>query len=705
MKSARIAILIAAVVAAAAALPAVAAAPKPPAKTPPEIAAAEALGIGTAAESGLFHHTGAYPPLALAWQADGRVRQATGVFPHPVISDRILAATRGGLILSEDAGATWNALAEASAERIGLARSVAFSPDEADTFFVATDRRGVWVTRDAGKTFKQAGSKATGLASDETAVIAYYPQDRRFRTLLVAHGDAALGLSSSRDGGATWHVVAPDFHVRRILGGAAGDPDLFLVASRKAAPDVQNIYYCVSIDDFWLEVVHDIIPTDATVSLLVKSGHYVREVFQGGMIYFSTTDAGLYRVTQGEGFKVGPESLTFVASIGCTYGPTADSQILYACEPKKLGLLVSSDGWKTVTPQGAGLAIGAFIKEGACVRAAANGTAFYGVINDVLYVGRRRPAPFEVRRVAVTPAVFAFEDAAYKAAMNGMREALRAVATAPSAVAASRDFIAVTREARSLLGGTEGEITATVAAAGGPPASVTVDLSRLGGSPVTPMFDDGRHKDGAAGDGVWATPVRVDPRRLRRIDLDTRRRWPGPMGLTVTARRADGTLAGAVGVLAIYNRPESFTITGRKTQPIPVAGEPWEKAFRTGDEEPVDISGFHALTLRIKTDGGAAEEIRVHLRDSQPFSGATDTPPVPILQEKLIEGGKVDAEWRLVTIPLARLLKDAGPFDAARLAAVVVAGEGKVTGNYWIEDVRFHISPEDLKAYEGAKTP
>jgi hypothetical protein len=707
MKWPRVAILLVLSAGAAACL---AAAPKPskPLNLTPkmasDVATAESLGIGSVDQSGFFHHTGAYPPLALLWQVDDRVKQAEGAFPHPVLPDRVLAATRGGLLLSEDAGATWNALAEASADRMGIVRGIAFSPDMADTFFAATDHKGVWATQDCGKTFKQVGSKQAGLASDDTVLITYYPQDRRFRTLLVAHAGAASGISVSRDGGAAWQVVAPDYHVRQIVGGSAGDRELFLVAAKKSAPDVQSVYYCVSFDDFWLELMHDAIPTDAAVSVLVRVGAWIDDAFRGAAMFLATTDAGLYRVTQGGGVRIGPETQATLLSVGCTWGPHADSQIGYAYEPRKLGMLVSVDNWKTSTSQSAGLYTGAFVKDGARIRANANGTVFFASINNVLYVGRRRPGPLEVSRVTVTPAIFTFEDEAYKGAARGTAEALRAVAGAKLVAAEARKFIQSTREARAFLSDTELTIAAKVAVMGDAPNSVTVDLSRLGGSPVTPMFDDGLHKDGAAGDGVWAVQFRLDPRHLKGDNRDIRRRWPGPLGLTVTATGEASAIAGAVGVLAVYDRPESFNISGRKVDPIAVGGKPWEKSFGTG-ERPVDISGFHALTFWIKTDAEGAEEISVRLRDDQPFSGSTSTPPIPILQEKFLDGGKVVRDWRLVSIPLARLLKGVGQFETSRLGAVVVSGEGKVTGNYWIDEVRFHISPENLKTYEGANTP
>ncbi len=659
-------------------------------------------GIGVIDATGLFRHVGAYPPLALVWQVDGRVEQVVGVYPHPGLADRVVAATRTGLFLSDDAGATWQALAEAAADRVGVIRRVAFNPEVPDTFFLATDHKGVWVTTDGGKTFKQVGTKQTGMASNDTADVVYFPGDRRYQTLLVAHGDAAAGISLSHDEGRSWRVVAPDYCVRRIVGGHSGDRELMTVGAKKSAPDIQSIYYCPSFDDYWLELVRDIIPTDVGISVLVRSGEGASEqIWRGSCAFVATADQGLCRLNQTGGRRVGPDKIDSFASVGVTWGPTADSQVLYAYEPRKLGFLASTDNWGTYAPAGTGLYTGPFVKEGACVRASANGTVFYAAVNDRLYVGCRAPAPIQVKSAMVLPAIVTFESEGYHAAMDGLREELRTFANQRFAAREAKRVVTRARDIKAFLSDTEFTVTAQVACEGGPPASVTVDLSRIGGSGLTPMYDNGESGDGAAGDGVYGTTFRLDPRRLKKDTHDLRRQWPGPTGLTVTAAAPDGKVAGAVAVFSIFDHPESFFLM-QKGQPFAVKGEPWTKSW--GGYQPHDISGYYALTFWIKTDAAEAEDVTVQLRDAPPFSLGTTTPPVSILKEGFVDGGKIAGDWRLVTIPLARLLKETPQFERGGLGSVILSGEGKATGSYWVNDIRFHISPEDVKAYIGAAT-
>ena len=90
-----------------------------------------------------------------------------------------------------------------------------------------------------------------------------------------------------------------------------------------------------------------------------------------------------------------------------------------------------------------------------------------------------------------------------------------------------------------------------------PSFSVTVDLSRVGGSTITPMYDDGLHGDGAANDGVYGAQCLLRPDRMRNFYQDLRRPMPGPMALTITAVSQDGTLSSAVGVLGLLERVET----------------------------------------------------------------------------------------------------------------------------------------------------
>jgi len=654
-------------------------------------------------ETGLFRHTGRYPPLGVTWRADGRVEGAVGVFPHVVLPRRVVLATTRGLFLSDDAGDEWQPLAQASADRVGVVRHVAFSPESPDTFYLATDHKGIWATTDAGKAFSQIGAKATGLVSDDTVAVCVYRGDPQFRTLMVVHGDAGAGLSVTRDLGRTWQVAGADYYVRGLLGGYPGDTAVFLVAARKAAPDLLSIYHAVSIDDYWMEMVKDVVPTGAAVSVLYKQARWTEEVFHGAEPYFSTADDGLYHLSQTGGVRVSPPDVTSLASVGITWGPHADSQVIYAYEPRRLGMVVSADGFASVSKASAGLYTGPFVKEGAHIRASAGGSRFYAVVNDRLYLGRKNQGPLAVAEATVTPPVLTFQATAYKNAVEGLREDMRRLGRARSAAAEAKRLLETVRGARAFLSCDRVTITARVAAPGGRPASVTVDLSRLGGRGLTPMYDDGGHGDGQADDGVWGAVAVLNPQRFKSDTRDWRGRCGGKMGLTVTAASADGTLASEVAALELLARIESFDVS-RSTVPIEVKGGPWTK--RLGDlYNPVDISEYAALAFRVRTALPAGEEMAVQLQDLPAYSPAVTTPRVPILKEGLVEGGAIDGQWRPVVIPMRRLLRDAKGFRADRWTFVVLSGDGKSPGTYEMADMRFLVNVEEAKAFKGATKP
>ncbi|MBE3068933.1 MAG: hypothetical protein IMZ66_01715, partial [Planctomycetes bacterium] len=253
----------------------------------------------------LFTHTATYPPLALVWEASADAGRAIGVFPHPALPGRVVLATLDGLLASDDAGATWRPLPQAARGRVGPVRGVAFSPERFDTFYLATDGKGVWATDDAGKTFRPLGTKASGLASDRVAGVHVYPGDRTFRTLMAVHGDAAAGISMTTDAGGTWRVVSAGYHVRHLLMGGPGDLDFFAAATRTDAPAVVSLYYAVSLDDYWIELIKDIIPTGMARSVRVGRGSLSTEVLSGSQVFVATADAGLYRVDQGGGQRAG----------------------------------------------------------------------------------------------------------------------------------------------------------------------------------------------------------------------------------------------------------------------------------------------------------------------------------------------------------------------------------------------------------------
>src|SRR3569623_160269 len=73
------------------------------------------------------HHIGEYPGFKIAWEADPRVRDVTGVFPHPLLTPRIVLATGAGLVISDDGGKNWNDLPGTAPAAIGPVRHVEFA--------------------------------------------------------------------------------------------------------------------------------------------------------------------------------------------------------------------------------------------------------------------------------------------------------------------------------------------------------------------------------------------------------------------------------------------------------------------------------------------------------------------------------------------------------------------------------------------------
>ena len=101
--------------------------------------------------------------------------------------------------------------------------------------------------------------------------------------------------------------------------------------------------------------------------------------------------------------KTGPEGVSSWASLGVTWAPLPDTQLFYAYEPEKLGLVLSFDGFKSFAGQTGGLPNGPLIKEGSQIRASASGVHFYAVVNDRLYLGVAQWKGVNVSDPVVTP--------------------------------------------------------------------------------------------------------------------------------------------------------------------------------------------------------------------------------------------------------------------------------------------------------------
>lgn len=651
----------------------------------------------------LYFDTTKYPPFSLTWSTSTDFQQVLGVFPHPLMVQRAALATMGGLFLTEDSGRTWTPLPEATVDKVGPILDVAFHPLLPDTFYIASQTKGVWATSDDGKTFTQIGTKASGMASDAVVSLNVYSGDSSHQTILAVHGDAAPGLSRSRDAGKTWEVVNTDYHFHRLLSGEGNLQQLYLFGSTLKDPDIEGVYSCSTVGEYVAEAMRDVLATD----MVYAPTPYRKPA----TVYLTTSDTGLSRIdnlnSAGLSYNVKPlpfKDATGWASVGLTWGPSADAINLFVYDPTKLGLLISHDDLATSQSVSDGLPTSDLVKDGAVLRPNANGTVFYAVANGALSTGRQ---PDDVPVVDFTPAAFEVN--------NDNDQASQDLA---QAFQKFNDFKGHTTDAaKALLGSVsdleqnyrQHQIVVTVRVPTKPsaPKSVTIDLSRYGGYPNTPLFDDGQHNDGAAGDGVYGLTFAFLPERHSPREDEWRPSGPGRVAMGVTATYSDGHAQGAVGVVEIFERVLDFGLwhdgTGSVAQDVeggvtvepflnPLApGQPsyaprlhhgdvavrlkvpkgpWAVHFKAPYNRH-DIDAHPALSLFVRLDDGAApSRLSLQLRDAPDFSPPTTTDRVSVLQ-----GITLNGTYQRVVFPMTQVVGTALQFQRDHLDEIIISGD------------------------------
>ncbi len=663
----------------------------------------------------LYRDTTPYPPLTLTWTTDTDVSGVQGVFVHPVLPKLALVATQNGVLGTTDAGRTWTPLAGATADKVGAINDIAYDPVDPNTLYFGSATSGIWVTTDGGKTCTQIGSKSNGLAADTVTSLCVYPADPSYQTIIAVHGDAAPGLSWTRDGGKTWQVANDDYHFRRVIGGEGEMPDLYLTGSSVKEPDIQSVFTCGTIGDYITELVRDVVPSDLTFSPI--------QFQKSGTLYVATTDSGLYRLDKADRSslsytvkQLGSKDDTW-ASADVTWGPSADAINLYLYDPSKQGLVITGDDLATQQTASEGLQVGALIKEGAVVRPNSNGTVFYAAVNGTLQIGR---APDDVPDVEVKPAIFESDPRA-RNEWKGLQAGFQAFGTAKSSgLEAAKALVQKVGDPVALYRQHSITISARVPVAPAPPESVTVDLSRYGGAPDMPLFDDGAHSDGAAGDGIYANTFAFLPElhRPRGGDAETRSVWPGRVAVGVRVQYPDGHCQGAVGVVAIYsktvdvtfwaNNAKSFNVKTDGTVTAKAASNPAEIHNATmalcADTQPGawtlkisppwnqhDITSYGAISFWIRASAGTpASELYLQLVDAPEFTAPTTTPPVPIL-----EGKTLGADYVHILVPLNRLIPEGSPFESNHLAQVLLTGKATAPATYFIDGLQILVHDDE----------
>jgi hypothetical protein len=661
--------------------------------------------------TGLVRFTAEAPPLSITWRHDTRVSNVIGVYPHPARSQFIVLAAADGLHVSEDGGLEWKPLAGAAAADIGVCSDIKFSIRNPDEFFVASRSKGVWRTRDAGKTFQQIGSRVTGLPHDSVVSLELSAADRGGRTILASHGEAAAGLSRSLDGGSTWSTLFPNQHLFRVHTGSS--QGVCIVAAPTATPDSQRLYLAPSLTEPWQEMARDVICTG-----------FATPLHRDGWILVSTADRGLLRIAHSGGIvrDVAPKGVEEWASVGFTWGANQDAQLIYAFAPSTLGAVVidpastrpvdTGGGQVPVKFQavGQGLPRPSMVREGAHIRASASGQRFYAAINSLLYVGQRRQGPFAFTRAEVDPLVRAPAGEGEAAVIAAVSDQLRTFSGEPDLNQATNDLSRVFAERQEALATRQLALTVTLETPDAPPAAVSADLSRLGLSP--------RQLLRPAAPNQFTLRFPADLSRLPRPQDDWRRGGVGLNAFTVSAIHRSGEVASLV-VPFIITESGAVTISfaehiamergkpthiaeqqgGRKRRNLPGFASPrapWQVALYGGGV--FDVSSFEVLSLVLRTRSESSQELFVQLRDKPSYDYPHVTQPLPLLKSGLVPEGKFTGKLQRINIPLSRLLEGESAFQPSITRAVVLSGEGGERTEYLVHEARFYPSDEDLPA-------
>jgi hypothetical protein len=146
--------------------------------------------------------------------------------------DALCVATRSGIMLTRDRGATWQVL-DTSIARRGLVTGIAVEPGNPAAIYVAAQMGGLWKTTDGGKTWTML-AQGREFQGRTTSVNRVYIDPRRPSTVYAIGGSYDLAFRSD-DAGATWTEL-PDsirsiaFDVERSDVAYASQRDSLLIS-------------------------------------------------------------------------------------------------------------------------------------------------------------------------------------------------------------------------------------------------------------------------------------------------------------------------------------------------------------------------------------------------------------------------------------------------------------------------------------------
>ena len=447
----------------------------------------------------------------ITWEVDARIRKAERVFASPHENGRAWVVTAPGIMETRDNGGSWTLLPNTGRDKMGRIEDVCFTRYSVDPIMLASRDNGVFRSLDSGKTWENVGTVASGLKTACVTRVGADHADRGNHIFYAVLGGTS-GISKTLDGGKTWFTIADDFYVNELL---LDSRDLIIGARPVKDEDTWSIIESRDGGATWTEVVPNMRPTVACANRVIPNS-----------VWFGSLKGKLYnrhrvgRWQTGDWETAGPDDGEWT-SVFSTFGARPDVDLVFAYDPHKYGLLCSKDNFKTWWSENTNLFVGKMVKEGACIVPNSTGSVLYGSINGELFVGRVFiPEGPALSECTVTPPVMEWTK------------------------------------------GATVKLTAKVAPADTDPKSkihaVTANLSHVHGPGNFQLFDDGKHGDGAAGDGVYSgTFTVVEDLTKQWNEGKTRQSIPGQNMLTITAIEKKNHAATEMVPFSLYDKPES----------------------------------------------------------------------------------------------------------------------------------------------------
>ena len=681
-----------------------------------------------------------FPPLT--WSIDDRVRDPIRVFTAPVDPDLVFVSSEQGLWRSQNGAGAWTLIPRTGTEVLGTIAHLEVCPAAPKVVVLASLEKGVFLSANGGVSWKPAGGVKDGLATPAVCFVTFGAEDRSWQTLLACHGHEHAGISKSIDGGRTWRLVAPRRHFRHLVSFGAM---LSGVAATQDSPENWGLAFSQNYAENWRLVRNQVNGATGCPTTTFRADYpYGRQRgtrWQPDVLWGVSRGRPLLSQAMDIEFtEVGPADGGNWASVFTTPGPQPHQEWLWAYDPYRHGL-VSAPTTKFDGPwlsNNRGLLVTRMIRRGANAAANAHGTKFYASVNHAIYIGTPVAATNAPTIVSakITPPVFAF-DRADDHRLGVIRAELKKAGDAADPLTLTR----LKQEMAGLLARRTFHATVHVAHPDGPQgvASVQVMPARLS-MPRATLYDDGKHGDGPANDGVWGGqigPVGIASRPAGNLY----KRYPGIVGMPIQVIDKTKRSASWTAVAALFHGPAPFmlwdgkNVWGRNIRPlnegvvnafcVPDPGGtehvkisglhgPWMVCWGR-ESDPVNATGLKHVVFEFRGWGGSGD-VSFFLADLVLRSGRGSSGPIepnyPSRFVPLIKDGylpAMDGKYHVVRIPLMKLANGVRFMHAGIAGFGLRAEKSSVGGTYdfgqvWIEGDK-PLKVPDLTVPRLAQTP